>query len=122
MLLSVLERRADVSLSGCDAFANVAGGVQVEEPAADLPIAFALVSSDMDAGFPPDSMAVGEVGLSGEVRAVGQIGKRLQEAKKLGFERAFIPRGNVNGLKDPGLEIVPVRHLREAVQILNDRT
>jgi DNA repair protein RadA/Sms len=120
MLLSVLERRAGLSLSGCDAFANVAGGVQVQEPAADLPIAFATISSSRDIPFPPDAVAMGEVGLSGEVRAVGQIAKRLKEARRLGFERAFIPRSNASAVKNPGLQLVPVRHLREAVQFLDD--
>ena len=118
MLLSVLERRAGVSLGGCDAFANVAGGVRVPEPAADLPLALAIVSSARDLPFPADAVAVGEVGLAGEVRAVGRLDRRLREAAKLGFRQAFIPSGNSEKIDHIEIEVTPVRHLRDAIRAL----
>jgi len=119
MLLAVLERRAGLSLAGYDAFANVAGGVRVVEPAVDLPLAFALISSRHELPFPPDAVAVGEVGLAGEVRAVGHIDKRLREAQKLGFGRAFIPAANASGASHLSITVQPVRHLRDAVRMLD---
>jgi len=118
MLLSVLERRAGLSLTACDAFANVAGGVRIPEPAADLPVALALMSSSRDLPFPADAVAVGEVGLAGEVRAVSHMDKRLKEAQKLGFTRAFVPRSNQASASRLSIRVEPVRHLREAFKIL----
>lgn len=120
MLLSVLERRGGVTLGACDAFANVAGGVRVMEPAADLPLALAIASSSRDLIFPPEAVAVGEVGLSGEIRAVGQLERRLREAAKLGFQRAFIPRGNSTPPEHIDIKVHRVRHLREAIQTLEE--
>jgi len=118
MLLSVLERRAGLSLAACDAFANVAGGMRIPEPAADLPVALALMSSSRDLPFPADAISVGEVGLSGEIRAVSHMDRRLKEAQKLGFRRAFIPRGNRAAASHLTIRVEPVRHLREAFKLL----
>ncbi|MFW6279711.1 MAG: DNA repair protein RadA [Planctomycetota bacterium] len=120
MLLSVLERRGGISLGGCDAFANVAGGVRVPEPAADLPLALAIASSSRDMAYPPDSVAIGEIGLSGEVRAVGQLERRLREAAKLGFRRAIVPRGNALDHGTTEIEVQRVRHLREALRTVEE--
>lgn len=120
MLLSVLERRAGISLGGCDAFANVAGGVRVPEPAADLPLALAIASSSRDLPFPEKSVAMGEIGLSGEIRAVGQLDRRLQEAAKLGFQAAYVPSGNSPDAKKVNIDLRPLRHVRQAIQVLED--
>ncbi len=86
MILAVLETRCGVALAGRDVYLNVAGGLRVAEPAVDLAVATALLSSLFDKPAPPASVVFGEVGLSGEVRAVSQMDNRLKEAAKLGFE------------------------------------
>ena len=91
MLLAVLEARCKMPLSSHDVYLNVAGGLRILEPAADLAVAAALVSSVTDIPVPVETVIFGEVGLSGEVRAVAQQELRLKEAKKLGFSQAFIP-------------------------------
>jgi len=115
--VAVLTRRAGLPLSEQDIFANVVGGLQVEEPAVDLAVAVALASSVRDHPLPADLALVGEVGLSGEVRSVGQLEARLNEASRLGFGRAIIPRRLSRSDFHPpdGLEITQVRSLREAV-------
>ena len=91
MVLAVLEARCGISLAGRDVYLNVAGGLRVTEPAADLAVAAALVSAAADQPAPGDAVFFGEIGLSGEVRGVGQMAQRLKEAAKLGFRRAFAP-------------------------------
>jgi DNA repair protein RadA/Sms len=118
MVLAVLERRTGLNLSSHDTFANVAGGVRVMEPAADLPLALAVMSSARDLPFPADAVVVGEVGLGGEIRAVSQIDKRLKEAEKLGFARAFIPKGNAPGARKLRIAVQPVPHLRDIAKTL----
>ncbi len=120
MMLSVLERRAGLELGKCDAFVNVAGGIRVPEPAADLPLAMALASSFTDRGFPPATVAVGEVGLGGEVRAVGRLAERLKEARKLGFGHAVVPESDADEAGRLGLDVSPVRHLRAAARLLGE--
>jgi len=92
VVIAVLDKRAGTSLAGADVFVNVAGGIRLEEPAADLGIALALASSFRDRPLPPDLVAVGEVGLGGELRPVPQIERRLAEARRLGFRAAIVPR------------------------------
>jgi DNA repair protein RadA/Sms len=118
MMLSVLERQAGLELGRSDAFVNVAGGVRVFEPAADLPLILALASSFRNKPFFSDAVAVGEVGLGGEVRAVSRLEERLKEAAKLGFERAVVPSGNAKAASGLIGEVHPVRSLREAVRLL----
>ncbi len=120
MMLSVLERRAGLELGKCDAFVNVAGGIRVPEPAADLPLAMALASSFTDRAFPPATVAVGEVGLGGEVRAVGRLAERLKEARKLGFGHAVVPESDADEAGRLGLDVSPVRHLRAAARLLGE--
>jgi DNA repair protein RadA/Sms len=91
MVLAVLEARCGVLLSGQDVYLNVAGGLRVAEPAADMAVAAALLSAASDTPLPEDTVIFGEIGLSGEVRAVGQTEQRLKEAAKLGFSRAWMP-------------------------------
>lgn len=117
MLCAVLGARAGVELGGSDVFVNVAGGVRVSEPAADLGVVLALASAATGQAIASDTVAVGEVGLSGEVRAASQLPARLHEAAALGFARALVPRVDVERGKDLNapLTLVPVASLAEAL-------
>ena len=113
LLLAVLERRADLDLSAIDVYATVVGGVQVTEPAADLPLALAVVSATTGRRLGDDTVVVGEVGLGGEVRQVAGMERRLQESHRLGFRRAVVPASAPD--PPPGLEVVRVGTVAEAV-------
>ncbi len=118
---AVLSRRAGVRVLDEDIFINVVGGLRIGEPAADLAMAIALASSHRDKVIPADMLFVGELGLSGELRAVSQIGARLSEAMKLGFQRALVPKQARIQTKDiKELEIIRVRSLKEALRIALD--
>ncbi len=118
MLLAVLEARAGVALAGNDVYLNVAGGLRITEPAADLAVAAALVSSSSGRSLPEETVVFGEVGLSGEIRAVSQSAARLKEAAKLGFAHAFVPQRPKGGHgKDP-LQARELGHLRELVALI----
>jgi DNA repair protein RadA/Sms len=107
-----------VNLSEQDVFANVVGGLRISEPAADLAIAAAIASSMRDAPVRADSVLIGEVGLSGELRWVGQMAARLREAANLGFKTAIVPRRIRRTEKYPdGIEIVEARSLRQALML-----
>lgn len=93
LLLAVLDRRTDLGLVGRDLYVNVAGGVRILEPSADLAVALAIASSRLDVPLPPDVAACGEVGLGGEIRRVGRMDARLREAQRLGFRRVLLPEG-----------------------------
>lgn len=114
MIFAVLERRCGLRLGDQDIFVNVAGGLRVSEPAADLPIALALASSCRDRPSPRGVVAVGEVGLGGELRAVSGLERRLREAARLGFRQAIVPAGGK--LKVPGIDAVHCSSLREALE------
>lgn len=119
LVSAVLARRAGIRLSEQDIFVNVIGGLKIDEPAADLAMALAITSSARDIAMPADLVAVGEVGLSGELRAVGQLAARLREASKLGFKRALIPRSvrrDADELPD-GIKAIRVRSLEEALDV-----
>ena len=118
LIVAVLTRRVGLRLFDQDVFANVVGGLQVGEPAADLAIAMAIGSSVRERPVAADLVLVGEVGLSGEVRAVGRMEARLKEAAKLGFRRCILPRTVRRGkLQVPqGLELIPVRSVAEAIE------
>jgi len=117
LLIAVLGRRAGTSLATQDVYANLAGGLVVAEPGLDLPLAIALASSLRDRPVVPGTVAVGEVGLLGELRAVAGLERRLREAARLGFVRAIVPRSNRGPSPSvPGLEIVEVTSLREAIR------
>jgi DNA repair protein RadA/Sms len=117
LIAAVLTRRVGLRLSDQDIFVNVVGGMRIEEPAADLAIAVAIASSMRDAPVRAEAVLLGEVGLSGELRWVGQMSARLREAAKLGFKTAIIPRGTrVSEPWPAGIEVVQVRSLREALQ------
>ncbi len=117
LLLAVLEKRGGMSVSGCDAYINVVGGLQLDEPAADLATLLAVASSYRDIPIDSELAAVGEVGLSGEVRSVQQLNLRLSEIARLGFKRCIIPshvKGDV--LQPGGLELIRVKNVREAIR------
>jgi DNA repair protein RadA/Sms len=115
MLLAVLERRARISLTNHEVYASVVGGVKLTEPGADLGLCLALVSAATDTPLAPDLVVVGEVGLAGEVRQVGHIGRRLAEAARLGFAKAIVPASAPD--KVPGISVHRVGSLNEALTV-----
>ena len=121
LLMAVLEKRLGIPLSEYDAYVNLAGGIRQTEPALDLGIALAILSSYRGLPAGDKTVAFGEIGLSGEVRMVTMADIRVQEAAKLGFETVILPASNVKGLKAPaGIRIVGIRSLQEAVQQLSE--
>lgn len=117
LLVAVLGRRAGIGLSGHDVYANLAGGLSVTEPGLDLPLAIALASSLRDRPLVPGTVAIGEVGLLGELRSVGGLDRRLREAARLGFTRAIVPRSSRGRpATPPGIEVVVVGSLAEAIR------
>ncbi|MFH1230719.1 MAG: DNA repair protein RadA [Planctomycetota bacterium] len=120
MVLAVLERRLGLTLGSQDVYVNVVGGVKIDEPAADLGIALAVFSSYKNKPIPKGMVFIGEIGLTGEIRSVNQIGTRIQEASRLGFTKIVIPQGNVKGLKITGdTEIIKVSYLSEIIKDFN---
>ncbi len=119
LLLAVLDKRAGLSFAQIDVFVNVVGGLRMAEPAGDLAIAAALASSVYDRALPAQSVFIGEVGLGGEIRSVGQLDRRLAEAEQLGFETAFIADGNASRLRGRGaLRVREVRDIGVLFQAL----
>ena len=119
MLLAVLEKRGGLMLSNCDAYINVVGGLSLDEPAADLAMVLALASSFRDRAVPNDLVAIGEVGLTGELRPVGLLGQRLSEVRRLGFTKCLLPQRSAGKLNAPeGLELIRVKNIREALAVL----
>jgi len=119
LLVAVLEKRLGMHLMGHDIFMNVAGGVKVHEPAVDLAVIAAVASSFTDRSVPQDTIVMGEVGLTGEVRAVSHLETRVVESQKMGFTRALVPRGNLERLKNiPDIEVVGIRTVDQAVETL----
>ena len=117
LLMAVLEKRGGLMMASCDSYINVVGGLQLDETAADLAVILALASSHKDLPLGSDLAAVGEVGLSGEIRSVSHLNQRLSEISRLGFKRCVIPahvRDDVQ--KFPGLETIPVKNIREAMK------
>ncbi|MBL8707011.1 MAG: DNA repair protein RadA [Rhodospirillales bacterium] len=131
-VLAVLEARGGLAFAGNEVYLNVAGGLRIAEPAADLAVAAALVSSLTDRAMPRATVVFGEIGLSGEIRPVGQIATRLKEAAKLGFAEAWVPRrrpsaasagkgaGKTTG--EPGLAVRELEHVRDLVVAFHDQT
>ena len=120
MLLAVLEKRVGFKLAQKDVFLNIAGGLKVNDPAIDLPVISAILSSNMDAAIEPEVCMAGEIGLSGEIRPVNRIEQRIGEAEKLGFKRFLLPKYNLQGIDTTKLkiELVPVRKVEEAFRAL----
>ncbi|MBI2836527.1 MAG: DNA repair protein RadA [Chloroflexi bacterium] len=117
LISAVLSRRAGLKLGNQDVLVNVTGGLRIEEPAADLGIALAIASSFRDAPIDRQTAVVGEVGLGGELRAVPQLDRRVNETARLGFKRCLVPRANTRIDAPPEIELVPVSTLREAIRV-----
>jgi DNA repair protein RadA/Sms len=119
LLLAVLEKRAGLNLIGDDVFVNIAGGMTVDEPAADLGIVAAIASSVRNRVIPPTTAMFGEVGLAGEIRAITQSALRVREAVQMGFRQCLVPEANLDpDLRAEGCELVPVRTIGEALDAL----
>ena len=119
MLLAVLEKRGSLKVSQCDAYLNIIGGLTLDEPAADLAAVVAIASSYLDKPVPSTMAAIGEVGLSGEIRSITHMEQRLSEVKRLGFTQCMVPAHKVKDLKAPvGLELLPVANISRALQLL----
>lgn len=123
LLMAVLEKRSGVCVSGCDAYVNITGGFKVAEPAIDLAIVLAIVSGFRNRPLPPGLLAFGEIGLSGEVRAVSQAAQRVAEAAKLGFDTCMIPKANLSEcvrekLAGPELKIIGVGSVQDVLDYL----
>lgn len=119
LLLAVLEKRGGLLIGGCDAYVNVIGGLYVDEPAADLAAVLALASSFRDKPLPNDLAAIGEIGLTGELRSVSSVNQRLSEIHRLGFKKVIVPSGVLGkAIKIDGLQIIPVKNIREALSTI----
>ena len=123
MLIAVLEKRAGYFIGNMDCYVNIIGGLKIDEPAADLSVALAIVSSLKDYSVPEDVLAFGEIGLGGEIRAVNCCEQRIREASKLGFRRCVVPKYNLSKLKnraDFDIEVVGVSNIRQAFDAIMD--
>ena len=118
LLMAVMEKRGGINLSSSDVYVNVIGGIQLDEPAADLSIVLAAASSYRDTPISDSLVAIGEVGLTGEIRAVSNLSVRLAEVARLGFQSCMVPRQGTDHLQAPeGLRLIRVRNLREAIEV-----
>ena len=121
LILAVLEKRLNMRFSANDAYLNVIGGLHIDEPASDLAVAMALISSLRDKIVPDDLIAIGELGLSGEVRAVSNLEQRVKEAARLGFTKAVVPYRNLEKRKiDCGIELIGVKSIYDILKLLTD--
>ena len=119
LLMAVLEKRLNLPLSGYDAYVNIAGGVRLSEPAMDLALVLAVISSYKDVPVSDKTIVFGEVGLSGEVRAVSMAKQRVQEAKRLGFTKVILPKSSMDQVKDiKGIELIGVSAVWDAIKCL----
>ncbi len=118
MLIAVLEKRCEISMYDQDVFVNVVGGVQLDEPSADLSLIMAIAGSIKNCSLSQRTICLGEVGLGGEIRPVSYIEQRLKEAERLGFDRAIIPIENAKKLKKIKMEVTPVKEVEDALQNL----
>lgn len=122
LLMAVLEKRVGMQLSDCDAYVNIAGGIRMNEPAIDLGIVLAIMSSKLDLIIDDRTICFGEVGLSGEVRGVAMAEQRVAEAAKLGFERCILPEVSRSNLPDmKGIQLIGVSNVREALEAIQSR-
>ncbi len=119
LLMAVLEKRLGVALGDCDAYVNIAGGIRMNEPALDLAIVLAILSSKKDVSLGEKTIAFGEVGLSGEIRAVTMARQRVAEAKKLGFARCILPQVSLDGMEPvEGIRLIGVRMVKDLEKVL----
>ena len=118
MLMAVLEKRGGLKVSACDAYLNIIGGLSLDEPAADLAAVIALASSYYDRPVPRELLAIGEVGLTGELRSVSQMEQRISEAQRLGFKKCLVPARRAEQLREQySLELIPVRNIGDALRL-----
>ena len=122
LLMAVLEKRLGISLAGCDAYVNVAGGMKITEPSLDLAIVLALLSSYRNRPLPARTVAFGEVGLTGEIRSVNMMAARISEAAKMGYKTAIVPRRKKASVEErnEGIQIIEVgtvQDLQQAVAV-----
>ena len=121
LILAVLEKRAGYYFSNTDTYVNVVGGLRLDETAVDIAVAMSLVSSLKDVVIPADAIAIGEIGLAGEIRAVNHISQRVSEAARLGFKRIVVPHHNLKDIKLKGdFEIIGVKNVRQAFEVLTN--
>jgi DNA repair protein RadA/Sms len=119
ILIAVLEKKVGIHLSRFDVFLNIAGGIRIDEPSVDLAAAMSICSSFRDQAVEHDMLVLGEIGLGGEIRTISFADKRIQEARKLGFKKIVLPRGNYRKIKLNGsLEIIPVSNIQEAIKLI----
>lgn len=122
LIIAVLEKRSGFFFGNLDSYINVVGGLKLDEPAADLPIALALVSGVMDNPISSDTLAFGELGLGGEIRSVTNVNLRIKEAQRLGFKRCILPKSSVKAVERPDLldiELIEVSDIRQAVAAMS---
>ncbi len=122
LIIAVLEKRAGFFFGNLDAYINVVGGLRLDEPAADLAIALALVSSVMDKPVNGDTLAFGEVGLGGEIRSVTNVNSRVKEAQRLGFKKCIVPKNSLKSIEKPeslDISVVEVSSIRQAIAAMN---
>ncbi|MBQ7703915.1 MAG: DNA repair protein RadA, partial [Selenomonadaceae bacterium] len=118
LLLAVLEKRLHLTIGSCDVYAKTAGGIKIDEPATDLPLAVALASSFANRKLLPQCVIFGEVGLSGEIRAVSKARQRVEESVRMGFTNIILPKKNFNEIKSvPNVNLLSVENLRDALKI-----
>jgi DNA repair protein RadA/Sms len=118
LLMAVAEKRAGLKLSAFDTYINVIGGLRLDEPGADLPVILAVASSYRDTPVDHELCAIGEVGMTGEIRSVTHLNNRLSEVARLGFKKCIIPKATTEKLEIPeGLTIYRVKNLREAIEV-----
>lgn len=116
ILIAVLEKKIGLHLSKYDVFLNIAGGIKIDEPSIDLAAALSICSSFKDTPIEHDMLVLGEIGLSGEIRTISFIDRRIKEAAKLGFKKIILPKNNLKGLKKDGvLELIPVENIGDAI-------
>ena len=119
LIVAVLEKRLGLRFSSCDTFLNVIGGLRLDEPAVDMAVALAMISSITDKVIPDDLIAIGEIGLAGECRGVSNLELRLKEAARLGFTKAVIPYKSFENKKfDCNIELIPIKGIFEAIKLL----
>ena len=120
LLMAVLEKRGGLAVNTCDAYLNIIGGLYLDEPGADLAAILALASSFRDRPVPADLVAIGEVGLTGELRSVNALSQRLSEVRRLGFTKCLVPKnmGKKTITPPEGLQLIPVKNIREALAVL----
>ena len=119
MLLAVLEKRGGLKVSQCDAYFNIIGGLTLDEPASDLAVLTAVASSYLDKPIPTKLAAMGEVGLSGEIRSINHIEQRLAEVQRLGFTRCIVPAQQADKLRILGkLQLIPAKNVGQALRLL----